>query len=323
MTGLDPEILAVAGGHIVPAEFFMPPPTRDAEGTLNPMSFDNAATEIRPAHDEDLKVLTGRTHHLMRRARANMVYARKRNKVPWNTEFSFIPASRIRESAMSLESVSKFGCSPSNRVTDDYASIVVVPHLTANETRVRSAGFHIHQQLADPTIVQAAVAVLDGMLGLVDVLANHNMRWDVHSRLRRITLGYGTAGEYRSRVINGATILEYRTMSPWVLSSHNRVMWAAGTMSAVCSYSMDALLSILDRFPDRHRITRAINGADAAVAKVLLNQCYDAWHITEKEYADRHSTRRVRLASSGQQSKLRIEPKWSERLDFTGFGRNL
>jgi len=53
-TGLDPELLTLNDGYIVPASYFLDAPERDTDGALPSISFDNAAVEIRPEHSDDL-----------------------------------------------------------------------------------------------------------------------------------------------------------------------------------------------------------------------------------------------------------------------------
>lgn len=283
-TGLDPEILAIADGEITPAEFFAPPPTRGEDGVLNPISFDNAAMEMRPLHSPSLHTLVHRVMALRRRGEAMMRLARMRGLIHSTTHLSYAPASTLRAADMSLESVQTFGCSPSNAILDDYSSTRTTPHCNASESPIRSAGFHIHQEIADPSTHQMAVALLDGYLGLQDVIVNGWSGWQRQSQMRRLSLGYGRAGEYRLRPSpSGTFILEYRVMSPWPLSRHNWTGWAISTMKAICLLPPMRMLAILDRFPHREKITHAINHGDFHTATALIHLCRKAWRVKENE----------------------------------------
>lgn len=271
--GLDPEVLALSNGYIVPAEHFVPAPTRDTQGILNPLSWDNAAVEMRPHHSAIPRQLAASTSLLMRRTKMRLKSAIESGSVPPDTKLSFIPASHLTDDGMKLRSVKKFGCSPSQVVTPDYSSVTTVPTLSASDTSIRTAGFHIHHELEDTSIPQAAVAVLDGLLGLTDVLVNHSRGWSAPSKARRLTLGYGTAGEHRVRTVpTGATVLEYRTMSPWPLASLPSMVWATKVMRDVCEMELRPLMTVLSKFPERSEIVEAINTSDNIHAtKLLLN----------------------------------------------------
>jgi len=276
--GLDPEILAISNGYIVPAEHFVPAPTRDTQGVLNPLSWDNAAVEMRPHHSPIPRQLAATTSLLMRRTRMKLKAAIASGTIPADTKLSFTPASHLTPDSMALESVKKFGCSPSMKVTSDFSSVVTVPSLCASSTTIRTAGFHIHHELADPTIPQAAVAVLDGLLGLTDVLVNHSRGWSSASRARRMELGYGGAGEYRCRVVpTGASVMEYRTMSPWPLASLPSMVWATKVMSDVCSMELRPLMKVLSQFPNRSEVIEAIDTSDNINATKLLLRTSMVW----------------------------------------------
>lgn len=270
-TGLDPEVLVVSGEYIVPAERFMPPPTRDENGVLNAMSFDNAAVEMRPEHSTDLAVLINRTYILYRRARLMMRAARLRKLLPRNSSFSLVPALKLRDEELELDSVKEFGCSPSMVLDEDFGAQEVSPLCSAEKTNIRSAGFHIHQELADPMSYQLAVGILDGVLGLTDVVVNYSQGWQENSRLRRLHLGYGKAGEFRVRpAMSGTNILEYRSLSPWPLGAPRHILWATTAMREVCRLSLDEMLDVLDAFPLRAKIVQAINECDVSTARGLL-----------------------------------------------------
>ena len=279
-TGLDPELLTLSEGYIVPASCFLEAPERDKAGMLPSISYDNAAVEIRPEHSDELNVLADNTECLLHTADAQMRLARRRHLIPPSSKLSFIPAAELHFSARDLESVSSFGCSPSLTVLDDYSSRTTVKLCNPSDTCFRSAGFHIHQELRHDHTVQAAVAVLDGVLGLVDVLENHSRGWTDASRTRRVTLGYGRAGEYRTRrVESGAQVLEYRVMSPWPLANFEHVLWATSVMKIVCGSPLNMLLNVLDSYPDRCAIISAINhdNYDHDNVEVLHAHCEAAW----------------------------------------------
>ena len=283
-TGLDPEILAFSGDYIVPAEYFLPAPTRiAATGLLNPLSYDNAAIEMRPVHSPSTTVLINRTVSLLETTRRAIQMAKEEGVIPDDTTIVTTPAGVLRSEDTCMESVQTFGCSPSMMVMADYSSEVTIPHATADATPVRSAGFHVHQELADPTSAQAAVAVMDGLMGLLDVIHNERHGWAEASKLRRAVLGYGKAGEHRVRIVaTGATVLEYRSMSPWPITDRTTITWVLGMAQMVCRLDMRSLMRVLSAFPPRAEVMSAINEGDAKEAKKLMTVCRSAWRRTRE-----------------------------------------
>jgi hypothetical protein len=277
--GLDPELLAMSNGFIVPGELFVPPPIRDKRtGEWNSLSYDNAAVEMRPYHTTSTAKLVKGTTYLLRRANQYLQHAIEGGTVPSDTKFSFAPASMLDNEGASLKSVTTFGCSPSQMVKPDYSTMDIAPSAVAAETRIRSAGFHVHSELVDPLSGQAAVALLDATLGLTDVVMNRQNGWCEASRMRRQELGYGRAGEHRIRIVaTGKTVLEYRSLSPWPIAHGNTMAWAIDTMRSVCALNTDRLMSTLNRIPARNHIMDAINDSDAVSAKALLSLVKPIW----------------------------------------------
>ena len=281
-TGLDPELLTLSQGYIVPASHFLDAPERDPNGLMNNISYDNAAVEIRPEHSENLETLADNTGQLMHEATVHMRLARRQQKIPQQAVMSLIPAARLQQSERDMESVSKFGCDPSQTVTADYSLKTTVLLSTPENTAYRSAGFHLHQELSHPDTEQPAVAILDGLLGLTDVVMNQRYHWTASSSIRRVTLGYGRAGEHRVRSVpSGRKVLEYRVMSPWPMAERSHVLWTTKTIKDVCECQMDTLLNVLDGYPDRPLITRAINhgGASQKATLELQAACNNAWRL--------------------------------------------
>lgn len=277
-TGLDPELLTLNNGYIVPASYFLDAPKRDANGILNSISFDNAAVEIRPEQSDDLDILADNTDKLLHKATVYMRLARRRQKIPPNSELSFIPAARLNASTRFIKSVGSFGCSPSQTVLDDYSVRTTELRANPSTTAFRSAGFHIHQELAHSDTEQPAVAILDGLLGLTDVLVNCQQGWNTASKIRRVDLGYGRAGEHRVRTVpSGHKVLEYRVMSPWPLANAKHILWATSVIKEVCESQLDTLLSVLDAYPDRFKITNAINHIDLCGVLQLQELCKATW----------------------------------------------
>ena len=274
-TGLDPELLTINNGVIVPASFFL-----DDVTVNRSLSFDNAAVEIRPEHSDNLDILRDNTVVLLHEAQIAMRLARRRRHIPANSKLSFVPAARLHDKVRNLDSVQEFGCSPSQIVLTDY-STRTMKLVCGPETPYRSAGFHIHQELSHNNTVQAVVAVLDGLLGLRDVMSNHHAGWSYASRIRRHDMGYGRAGEYRIRPsrTKDTQILEYRVMSPWPLSEPKHIKWATSVVKAVCERPLDTLIDVLDAYPDRRRITKLINHeiTNHTETRSLCISCVEAW----------------------------------------------
>lgn len=275
-SGLDPEALLVSRGHAIPASLFLPAPTRMKHGALNHLSFDNAAAEFRPQHSHRVGRLTARLWSLVRSAHAHLAFAKLMKLVPQDAFFSIAPAAPLKHDQRHLESVSTFGCSPSQMLDNHYAPHVSVPKLSADETPIRTAGFHIHQELPYPT-TQAAVAVMDGLLGLQDVLINDWLGFGPESRQRRNLLGYGRAGEYRTRLVDTQQVLEYRTLSPWPFLSPDLTIRVLKLSREICSQVPNTLLDVLGAFPSRSDITSTINYHNPTVAQKLLVECQAAW----------------------------------------------
>ena len=278
-TGLDPELLTIYKDTVVPASYFLDAPERDANGKLNSISFDNAAVEIRPEPSGVLDTLVSNTGRLMHEARARMRLARRRRQIPSESRLSLIPAAALFPTARFIKSVRTFGCSPSQTILDDYGVSTTKTLCDPDDTPFRSAGFHIHQELSHPDTEQPAVAILDGLLGLTDVLMNDKLGWLRASKIRRFILGYGRAGEHRARTVSsGCRVLEYRVMSPWPLLDAKHILWATSTVKSVCENPIDTLLNVLDHYPDRAHIIEAVNNNDPVLAKQLQYTCRAAWY---------------------------------------------
>lgn len=278
-TGLDPELLTLTGNnYLVPASLFLPAPERDKRGVLNPLSYDNAAAEFRPVHGKTVNKLVNRLSDLLTRGQNKLKNARRDGRVPASSAMSLVPCGLLADHHRRLPSVMNFGCSPSWRLDDDYMSHEVRPHVSALDTPLRSAGFHIHTEIHDSNS-QMIVAVMDGLLGLTDVILSHQLGFFSESRARRLTLGYGMAGEYRTRLTsNGMTeILEYRTLSPWPLVSPDTTVRVLHTARAIASQPIPVLMGILGSYPLRSDVAKAVNECDLAAAEALLPECRLAW----------------------------------------------
>lgn len=275
-TGLDPEILLIAQDRIHPAEYYLPGPVR-VNGKLNQLSFDNAAAEFRPEQSGQPSKLVARLRALVRQAVLRLKTAMVQNKVPVTARWSLAPSGQLMEQHRALYSVSRFGCSPSSCLMDDYGTQEVVPFANASQTVYRSAGFHIHQELPATTSIETSVAVLDAILGLADVLINAKLKYLSESRVRRMTLGYGRAGEFRSRAIGGVRILEYRVLSPWPFMSPRMTESVILLTRSICAQPESVHMKALDNFPDRVLIARAINNCDPQAAAELHAACWNTW----------------------------------------------
>lgn len=313
-TGLDPELLTMGGDFIVPAATFLDPPTRGVNGTLNPLSYDNAAVEMRPTHSTSLTSLVANTGLLLRKATLKMRLARMQERIPPDSYLSLIPAGELHPDARKLKSVNTFGCSPSLIVGDRYHAYIKANNYPARSGPMRSAGFHIHQELTYPNTSQMVVPILDGLLGLMDVIINHRMGWAAADKLRRSILGYGRAGEYRTRFsLKGRTILEYRTLSPWPLSTPKNTLWVVSVMQEVSKESRKSLLAVLEDFPKRLKITDAINSSNHKAALTLWTACNQVW---EDKHAKRERHQLVPHISAiinvGDSGLRRLNSSWQK-----------
>jgi len=259
-TGLDPEVLVMTSDdYIIPASDFLPPPTRDSNGILNPISYDNAAIEIRPKESASLKSLTKNALVLFRDAKQHVKRATYSALIPWGCKISLAPAGHLSSDYVNYESVKTFGCSPSKVVNNDLTIDISFPKLGPDDTTVRSAGYHIHQEVKCPEGIPLIVAILDATLGLADAVVCIR-KWRKASLMRRLTLGYGVAGEHRVRTSpTGNFILEYRTMSPWPIANRRSIKWTTHIMKRICIMDLSTLFTIYEDLPDRSEITEAIN----------------------------------------------------------------
>lgn len=271
-SGLDPEILAICDGRIIAGERFVPAPMRDAQGVLNPLSYDNAAVEMRPMHNSSARKLVKSCLQLMYNAKRHLADAIKDGRVPAMSQLSMAPAGVLADGDQVLPSVMGFGCSPSHMVMPDYSSIQTVPYVSASETPIRSAGFHIHCEIENPEAAQAVVAVLDCILGLRDVMGNTKAGFAAQSRMRRMELGYGRAGEYRMRIVaSGAHVLEYRAMSPWILANPLGMVWSINVMRHICSMPTSDVISLLSKMPNRSSVMDVINECSYSESQSMLS----------------------------------------------------
>lgn len=278
MIGLDPEVLVLDGeDRVVAASHFLGGP---GDGEPPPISFDNAAVEMRPYPFRSSQRLTEETGRLFRHAISKTNLAAHWDLIPKGARISLTPCAPLRDIDRAEKSVNTFGCSPASIVTVNHKPLQVKPFVSAEKTALRSAGFHIHRQL-DPrlnTSAMVTISVLDGLLGLLDVLVNQKGGYTDAARKRRRILGYGRAGEHRFRRTEaGEAILEYRTLSPWPLAAPQGVRYVTSVMNSVCSVPFDQLIVVLDSFPPRGSIMSAINDSDYKTALRLWAQCMNAW----------------------------------------------
>ncbi len=290
-SGLDPEFLVLDGdGMIIPASLFI----KDKSGTV---IYDNAAVEIRPDHNSCLETTTENTQYELWTAHKAMKTAWVKGKIPSRSAVTFAPSARLRKEHKDLPSVSEFGCSPSKVLNPDMTASVSRCQVDAQSTPYRCAGFHVHttadqycyEYEPDPEnmveLFTKRIALCDATVGLVDVLMNHLAGWDEQSKVRRETLGYGKAGEFRIRMHERETwdgeyyeympIIEYRTLSPWPLS---HPMWTWWAQSAVRHCMARASIKNVDRtlamLPDRSEIVDAINTTNAESAFELWKSVF-------------------------------------------------
>lgn len=251
-TGLDPEFLVLdSDGFIVPASIFLP--TKEGQ-----IAYDNAAVEIRPKATTSPSALRATAQRLRVQALSRAI-----------GRLSYTPAARLRPRHQDLAAVKVFGCSPSQVVMADLSTQTLTPSASASSTPVRSAGFHVHQEIAFGDMAPIIVSILDFRLGLVDVLVNQKLGFTKASKLRRETLGYGLAGEHRVRDNGeGTTILEYRTLSPWPLRGMASILHTVRGLAAMGS---DELFSTFEALPERGKIIEAINTSNPDLARSLYN----------------------------------------------------
>lgn len=301
--GLDPELLVVDGENfLVPAQRIIKSRAKSA-----PVAYDGAAIEIRPAPGYCAAALSMNTRELLWNATAQFRLARLKGSIPRDSRISVAPAAMVRPEDMKLKSINQFGCNESLSVNDDLSVSVVRPLPGAEEVPFRTAGYHVHisnnQNVntftgkATPSLdvenskesflekyVAPRVAILDAMVGLIDVMMVHLDGHSMESEVRRGLIGYGRGGEIRVRPygeknwLNGR--MEYRTPSPWAMSSPMWSWWLQTSVRCIMDVGRlgpSKIGPLLERLPARSEITDAINRNDAKAARELWMASWRAW----------------------------------------------
>lgn len=283
-TGLDPEFFVVDGSnHIIPASRILPSSNGD-------VAYDNAAIEIRPAPSTCIQGLLGNTRETFQHAYAMMRLARRRGHIPATSRISFAPALRLRRDATGEPTVLQFGCSPTNVLSADGKDLSMsIPKVDAMTFPYRSAGYHVHCEMTNTQAqryLNTILSALDAFVGLADVMMVNatNRTWVRGSRIRRSEMGYGVAGEHRTRVRQSTgtsvPIVEYRTLSPWPMMSPLWVWWAQSAVRHVVQYihNGDNVGRMKQRLPNRSEIVEAINSCDPKAATQLWKATLSAFN---------------------------------------------
>lgn len=275
--GYDPELLLVDGSGIgIPASKVIPDPASSDKMIV----YDNASIEIRPAAGGCLEGMVMNTSDLVRGVYYLINKAKSAGNISKKATITLNPAVRLYDSDLSRPEIREFGCSPFYRM-DDNIPMKTTAEVDPDEIPFRCAGFHVHCQYIRKKFKTEAewleyliprIALMDAVIGLVDVIMNAKAGFTDRAKLRRI-MGYGRAGEFRVQemitiVHEGGRIVnrffwnkfEYRTLSPWPMS-HPAWLWWAGSAVRRCVITDDGILNSIN-LPDRSEIVSVIQECD-------------------------------------------------------------
>jgi hypothetical protein len=270
------------------------------------VGYDNACVELQPRYRTCLQGANGCVsrvlHWALQRAEKHKCFAR------------FTPIMKFDMADIAATPTThEFGCSPSF-VVEDGIRTMNEPRVEPLETNLRSAGYHVHigkpniseeirrnmnlnsglvrshDFLDDETNHPMLAQTCDLVAGLPSVLLTRNS----DEAIRRETLGYGRASEYRSPKHG----FEYRTLSSWPLCSPVWTWWAHASVRdavSICVYNVDLPSKI-----DMQKVAKAINEVDIELAaemwfevKLLLREL--VWPRYHKDQTGRtvvcHKTR--------------------------------
>jgi hypothetical protein len=166
--------------------------------------------------------------------------------------FSY-PAVKVNEKYLMSEQAQIFGCEPDFDAWK-MGQMNPKPNAVGN---LRSCGGHIHVGYDNPDMLVGInlIKAMDIFLGLPSVIQEpDNERKNL----------YGKAGAFRFKPYG----VEYRTISNYYVSSPRLVEWAFNnTMDAIDFVNKGSVIS----FDEQEAITAAINQADKALAKTMID----------------------------------------------------
>jgi hypothetical protein len=226
--GNDPEIFVMRQERLIPSEKFL--------DQTNTVKVDNAAIEFQPGPNTCLQSQNHSIAINLKIIRDQLISKKMEDVI-----ISLRPTETLeREDIFKCPSVCLFGCQPS-LVFDGTHLRRSVPIADPMVVRHRSVGYHVHVGSPTPEcykntiyngqperIVANTLHTTEGRVRLVQLcdlmvgLPAVMLERDERVPIRRKTLGYGQAGEFREQPHG----FEYRTLGAWPLKDPMWAWWA-------------------------------------------------------------------------------------------------
>lgn len=287
--GNDPELFVKMGNRIIPAEKILVKQHKS-------IKIDNAAIELQPGPKECLQEQNKEIAKSLAVVR-NVLKASEFSKA----HISLRPVEQLRtEDIDNFRSVCLFGCQPS-LIFDGQNLRISKPNVNPRKVKYRSVGYHVHvgserpEYFSDynyasdsPWLKQAQilhttegrvrlVQMCDLFVGLPAVLLERDSRVPI----RRQTLGYGQAGEFREQPHG----FEYRTLGSWPLLHPMWGWWANAAVRDALHFVVYDQDQDLKKNIDLAKVAEVINTNNLAGALELWQQVkrnlepiYNWWH---------------------------------------------
>jgi len=317
--GNDPELFIKSGNRLLPSESIIKSKHRTVK-------VDNAAVELQPGPSHCLQ--------MQNKFIASALAVVKKILIDQDlaaTHISVRPVERLRlEDIDKYSTVCAFGCQPS-LVYDGDGLRTSAPTVNPRKVRFRSVGYHVHIGSSKPgtdyweykharekrvcNLLHTTegrvrlVQMCDLFVGLPAVL----MERDNRVPIRRKTLGYGKAGEFREQPHG----FEYRTLGSWPLLHPMWGWWANGMVRDCLNLVFNDLDTDIRKSINMTKVAEIINEGNLAGALEYWQAAKNTLIPIMKQWGDKFSN--VNLADS--------HPLFSKellkRFDFLAMKRDL
>jgi len=272
--GNDPEMFVMREGRLVPSETFL--------SQTQTVKVDNAAVEFQPGPNTCLQ---SQNHSIA--LNLKIIRDQLATKKMEDIIISLRPTETLeREDIAKCPSVCLFGCQPS-LVFDGIHLRRSVPVADPMVVRHRSVGYHVHMGSSPPEFYKEKiwdghpertvtnilhttegrvrlVQLCDLMVGLPAVMLERDERVPV----RRKTLGYGQAGEFREQPHG----FEYRTLGAWPLKDPMWTWWANASVRDCLQFITWDQDPALKQNIDMSKVAEIINDGNLAGAVEIWHQ---------------------------------------------------
>ncbi len=347
--GVDPELFIVSSDarkrSAIPAERLITTRSyhrRNARGVIeyNPIEtnpwihthvvkLDNGAVELNPQPKHCLQELNGGINYALKAADSHVQRVFK-----GKAKLAAVPVVQFTQADIAkYASLSVFGCDPASLYSEGelHETQTLIDPFT--ETR-RTAGYHIHlgapkdryssfgEHNARYTVAERVlktpeehiklVQTCDLFVGLVGVLFDdsEDTKW------RRLTMGYGRAGEFRAQPHG----FEYRVLSNFPLR-HPTLAWIMNCLARDAYYAVAMGLEFYKHI-NMHDVEYAINFCDRDAAAILW---LDLKRLFAKQYFKRTQSYAPSCIMFSKDSIKDLERILSHRplkTNFTGISLN-